>query len=185
MDAPQCPHCQVLLRDDPIFAGQLVACPKCGGQFRMPARGERPGSPSASSFQEEVPVTPTFGNTKFCHQCGKVIHSQAVICPHCGVPQGPVGGFAPPDPYAEAGSKKIAAGLCGILLGSLGVHKFILGMNTPGIIMLLITLIGGVVTCGVAAFVMAIIGLIEGIIYLAMRDADFYQTYIVGRREWF
>ncbi len=37
---------------------------------------------------------------------------------------------------AEFAGKKIPAALCGIFLGALGVHKFILGRTTPGIIML-------------------------------------------------
>jgi hypothetical protein len=32
---------------------------------------------------------------------------------------------------------------------------------------------------------MALIGLIEGIIYLSKSDADFVQTYVRNRREWF
>lgn len=51
---------------------------------------------------------------------------------------------------SEANSKKLAAGLCGILLGSLGIHKFILGYNQEGITILLISLLGGIVTCGVS-----------------------------------
>lgn len=82
------------------------------------------------------------------------------------------------DPRA---SNKIAAGVCGILLGSLGVHKFILGYTGAGLIMLLVTML----TCGVAAFPMHIIGLIEGIIYLTKSDEDFVRTYVEGRREWF
>ena len=87
---------------------------------------------------------------------------------------------APYDPSA-AGSKKIAAGICGILLGGLGIHKFILGFVGPGLILLLST----VLTCGMAAAVTHIIGLIEGIIYLTKSDEEFYRTYIVERRQWF
>lgn len=81
----------------------------------------------------------------------------------------------------EFAGKKIAAGVCGILLGSFGVHKFILGMTTPGIIMLLVT----VLTCGIAGTVMHVIGVIEGIVYLTKSDEDFYQTYGVEKKEWF
>jgi TM2 domain-containing membrane protein YozV len=81
----------------------------------------------------------------------------------------------------EFAGKKIAAGICGILLGALGIHKFILGLTTPGVIMLLVSLL----TCGVGAFVMGIIGLIEGIIYLTKSDEDFYQTYAVQKKGWF
>ena len=82
---------------------------------------------------------------------------------------------------ADAASKKLAAGICGILLGALGVHKFILGYNTPGLIMLLIS----VLSCGLLAIVPSVIGIIEGIIYLTKSDEDFYHTYMVGKKEWF
>lgn len=81
----------------------------------------------------------------------------------------------------EFAGKKIAAGICGILLGSLGIHKFILGLNKPAIIMLLVTLL----TCGIGYFVMLIVGIVEGIIYLTKSDEEFYQLYAVQKKEWF
>jgi TM2 domain-containing membrane protein YozV len=78
-------------------------------------------------------------------------------------------------------STKVAAGVCGILLGSLGIHKFILGYTGPGLILLLITLL----TCGVAGMVTGVIGLIEGIIYLTKSDEEFVRTYVDGRKDWF
>jgi TM2 domain-containing membrane protein YozV len=81
----------------------------------------------------------------------------------------------------DAKSKKLIAGICGILIGSLGVHKFILGNTTPGIIMLLVTIL----TCGLGGMVMHPIGLIEGILYLTKSDEDFYQTYMVEKKAWF
>lgn len=86
-----------------------------------------------------------------------------------------------PAPYAQDSGKKIAAGVCGILLGYLGVHKFILGYTAAGVIMLLVSLL----TFGVGAFVMWVIGIIEGIIYLSKSDAQFYQDYVIHRRQWF
>lgn len=78
-------------------------------------------------------------------------------------------------------SNKLPAGICGILLGSLGVHKFILGYTGPGLIMLLVT----VLTCGIGGCVMGLIGLIEGIIYLCKPDDEFVRLYVDGRKEWF
>lgn len=77
-------------------------------------------------------------------------------------------------------SKKIAAGICGILVGAFGVHKFVLGYTTEGTIMLLSTLL----TCGIAGMVMGIIGLIEGIIYLTKTDEEFINMYIVNKKGW-
>ena len=77
--------------------------------------------------------------------------------------------------------KKLAAGLCGILLGGFGVHKFILGYQTEGLIMLLVT----VLTCGMAGMMTGVIGIVEGIIYITKSDEEFVRTYIQGRKGWF
>ena len=88
-------------------------------------------------------------------------------------------------PYNPTDSKRIAAGVLGILLGGLGIHKFILGYNTAGVIMLVVTLVAAPLTCGMGWAVMGIIGIVEGIIYLTKSDQEFYQTYIANKREWF
>lgn len=83
--------------------------------------------------------------------------------------------------YNDANGKKIAAGICGILIGALGIHKFVLGYTTEALIMLLVSLL----TCGFASPIMAIIGLIEGIMYLTKSDQEFYDTYIADKKGWF
>lgn len=86
---------------------------------------------------------------------------------------------------AELSNKKLAAGLTGIFLGAFGVHKFILGYTKPAVIMLVVSLVGGAVTCGVASFVMGVIGLIEGIIYLTKTPEEFKEMYIDAEKDWF
>lgn len=66
-------------------------------------------------------------------------------------------------------------------MGGLGIHKFYLGYNTAGLIMLLVT----VLTCGAGGAVMGIIGLVEGIIYLTKSDDEFDRIYVEGQKEWF
>lgn len=82
-------------------------------------------------------------------------------------------------------NKKVIAGVLAILVGALGVHKFILGYNKEGIIMLVVTIVLGVLTCGIAAWALGIVGLIEGIIYLTKSDEEFYRTYQLGKKPWF
>jgi TM2 domain-containing membrane protein YozV len=86
---------------------------------------------------------------------------------------------------ASGENKKILAGVLAILLGALGIHKFILGYNKEGIIMLVVTLVIGGFTCGMGVGLMGIVGLIEGIIYLTKSDVEFYNTYQVGKKPWF
>lgn len=82
-----------------------------------------------------------------------------------------------PQPPAQE-NKKVVSGILAILLGWLGVHKFILGYTTEGIIVLVIS----VVSCGTLS---SLLGLIEGIIYLTKSDEEFYNTYQANKRGWF
>jgi len=96
----------------------------------------------------------------------------------------------PRTDLAARASNKVAAGICGILLGGLGVHKFILGYTNTGVLMLLVSVVGtllGFFTCitFLAATAMSIIGLIEGITYLTKTDEEFVRLYVDGRKEWF
>jgi len=114
----------------------------------------------------------------YCRNCGKEIAEQAVVCISCGC--SPLTGkkycqncAADTDPSAEVcincgvklateqptGEKsKIVAGILGILLGGLGIHRFYLGYTVIGIIQIVVTL----VTLGFGA----IWGFIEGILIL-------------------
>lgn len=82
---------------------------------------------------------------------------------------------------SDQGSKRIVVGIVAIVLGSLGIHKFMLGYQKEGIIMLVISLL----SLGFLAGLVALIGLIEGIIYLTKSDEDFYNTYQIGNKPWF
>jgi TM2 domain-containing membrane protein YozV len=90
---------------------------------------------------------------------------------------------------AGGDNKKILAGVLAIILGSFGIHKFILGYQKEGIILLAVTLVGIVLSCiGIGVFIVwitGLIGLVEGIIYLTKSDEEFYNTYQVGKKPWF
>ena len=127
--------------------------------------------------------------SRYCTKCGATNDDTAQTCATCQAPLTPVSGYQPmqsvnqgpsaamTDWKALGADKKIAAGICGIVVGGFGVHKFILGYTTEGIIQLVITLL----TCGAGS----IIGLIEGIIYLTKSDEDFVRTYIQNKKGWF
>lgn len=75
-----------------------------------------------------------------------------------GYPQGYGPGYPAPYGWVEPKSR-LAAGLLGIFLGGLGIHRFYLGYTTLGIVQLLVTLF----TFGAGA----IWGFVEGIMILA------------------
>lgn len=109
-------------------------------------------------------------------------------CTNCGsmlgvspMPMQPYGAYALKPPGAD---KKIAAGICGLLLGSFGVHKFILGYTTEGVIMA-VTWVLGLFLCGIPSLVINIIAIVEGVTYLTRSDEEFSQTYILGKKGWF
>jgi len=80
-------------------------------------------------------------------------------------------------PNQQQESKRVLAGVLAILIGSLGVHKFILGYTKEGVIQLILTFI----SCGI----LSIIPLIEGIIYLTKSDEEFIEMYQKNEKHWF
>lgn len=137
----------------------LQVCSQC--QAVLPSIGERPTAyqqaqtdyqqPFQTAYQPIQPPTPLYGQPQ--HQ----------------------------DWQSAGADKKIVAGILGIVLGGLGIHKFILGYQKEGLIMLLVS----VLSCFTLAGVMHVIGIVEGIMYLTKSDEDFVRTYIQGRRGWF
>jgi|SRR6185369_5650871 len=132
--------------------------------------------------------------SRYCTKCGAVNDDLAQYCSNCQAPLTPVAGGgsgyqpmqsvnsgAVTDWKAMGADKKMVAGILGILLGSLGVHKFILGYTTEGVIMLLIS----VVSCGTLAIIPSVIGIVEGIMYLTKSDEEFVRTYIQSKKGWF
>lgn len=77
--------------------------------------------------------------------------------------------------------KKNPAGILAILLGAFGVHKFYLGFFGTGFIMLGLTL----GSFFLLLFPIALVGFIEGIIYLSKNEDAFYQDYGVNKKNWF
>lgn len=93
------------------------------------------------------------------------------------------------ETFASGDNKKILAGILGILFGGLGIHKFIIGYNKEGGILLGATLVGILLSCvGIGilfVWIPGVVGFIEGIIYLTKSDEEFYNTYQVGKKPWF
>lgn len=104
---------------------------------------------------------------KYCKDCGAVISAKAEICPKCGVRQITAQGSL--SSVAPNGKSKLAAALFALFLGGLGIHKFYLGQVGWGIVYL--------VFCW--TFIPALVGFIEGILYLVMSDNDFNRKYSV------
>ena len=119
----------------------------------------------------------------FCKNCANEMDPNAVVCVKCGVPKGqgnkycqncgqeisPVSTFCTScgaviqnQPAGYPQKSKLAAGLLGIFLGSLGVHNFYLGFQGKAIAQLLISLL----SCGALAVVSSVWGLVEGIMIL-------------------
>ncbi|MCA0248762.1 MAG: NINE protein [Proteobacteria bacterium] len=85
---------------------------------------------------------------------------------------------------APGSKSKIAAGILGILLGGLGIHKFYLGYTGPGLVTLAI-FVGGWLLLGIPSYIICLIAFVEGIIYLTKSDEEFQQIYVEGKRPWF
>ena len=105
-------------------------------------------------------VAPGTGS-RFCQHCGAETDPAAAVCVKCGVQ------LARPMPSLQDPTlkSKMAAGLLGVFLGGLGIHRFYLGFTGIGVAQLVLGLLG-IVTCGVTSVASWIWGLIEGILIL-------------------
>src|SRR5215813_10813657 len=102
-----------------------------------------------------------------CPNCHSQQTSSSARCLNCGASLGTTPG--PMQPTAQSGAqipgadKKILAGILGIVLGGLGIHKFVLGYQQEGIIMLVTSVIGIILspfTCGLSLFLYSAVHII-------------------------
>ena len=121
---------------------------------------ERDGSTDTGGGAADQPRA----DEQYCSSCGEIIKKEAEICPECGVRQKSVAGGG-----TASGSKdRTTAGILALLLGGVGAHKFYLGDTGLGILYLRFFW----------TFIPALIGFIEGIIYLTKTDEEFQQRYV-------
>ncbi len=71
----------------------------------------------------------------------------------------------PPVGYNQ--KSRLAAGLLALLFGCLGIHNYYLGNNTRATIQLIVSLAGGLLTCGIATVGVLIWGFVEGVLLIS------------------
>jgi hypothetical protein len=120
-----------------------------------------PVDPIGSGAGDAATRTPG-PDEQYCPNCGEIILEKAEICPECGVRKSPPGGDV------DGSNDRVTAGVLAILLGWAGVHKFYLGDTGLGVLYL----------CFFWTGIPAIVGLIEGILYLTKTDAEFQEKYV-------
>ena len=132
-------------------------CGKCG--TAIPAGNSFCSKCGAAVTGQGIATT---ASNRVCLKCGTEIQSGNAFCPRCGV-QVTLGGddsaVLPAGAISTAEKSKLAAGLLGIFLGGLGVHRFYLGYTGIGIAQIIVTF----VTFGFGG----LWGFIEGILILA------------------
>lgn len=79
---------------------------------------------------------------------------------------------------------RLVAALLALFLGTIGIHKFYLGYNRAGLVMLLVSIFGAILLL-IPTIVMGIIAFVEAITYLMMPEDEWNQRYVVGERPWF
>lgn len=72
----------------------------------------------------------------YCRYCGKELDDKAYVCVGCGRLVN-----EPPKRNNATNTKYLAAGILGFFFGELGVHNFIIGRTTKGIIQLVMCIL--------------------------------------------
>lgn len=156
-NATYCPGCGV-----PLGVG-YVHCSSCGGPTQLttticPQCGTSitPATPQGAG----TPPPPNTGSS-YTPPPGTDTPPASYLGTEHGYPQS-----YPPSPPPELKSRLIA-GLLGIFLGGLGIHNFYLGNTQKGVIQIIVSLAGGLFTCGLAAIGISIWALVEAIMILS------------------
>lgn len=145
-----------------------------GSLTAIAAELRRQGGPPAAVTIERDDAGPG-AEAPTLTQPGSPASPQIPTLPGVPPPLPPVMGYAKPQVSSRS---KIAAGLLGIFLGGLGVHRFYLGYHGIGLLMLCLSLGSGLLSLGclpgAGCGIVGLWGFIEGIVCLAggMRDAD-------------
>ncbi len=133
-----------------------------------------PGGQTVCPFCEaEISAT-----AKKCRHCGEWVQRNCILCGtpvrrewaaagRCASCQAKLA-KAPVTPLAvPAGKSKVTAGVLGILLGGLGVHKFYLGKIGQGVVYALFSW----------TMIPSLLGLIEGVAYLVSSEESFHAKH--------
>ena len=129
-----CKNCGASIDDNAAF------CPNCGAANAPQQNYSQPQQPQQGYGQPQQ----SFNQPNYAYQNGGYYNPQQ-------------------QPFPPGAQKsKLAAGLLGIFLGSLGVHNFYLGYTGKAVAQLLISLL----TCGIGVIGTSIWGLVEGILIL-------------------
>ena len=83
-----------------------------------------------------------------------------------------------------AAKSHVVAGILALFFGLLGIHKCYMGFITEGFVMLGATIIGSLLTFGAVAFIVQLIAVVEGLIYLIKTQNQFDLDYVYGNRRW-
>ncbi|MBR6490444.1 MAG: NINE protein [Muribaculaceae bacterium] len=146
----KCPRCGNITTTQ--SAVSYIKCPYCGNEFQ-PMQGPQFGQ---QGYQQ-------YGNQQQGYQRPNYAYQQSSN-----------------DIFANgpSGKSRGVAGLLAIFLGSLGIHYFYIEKSTAGIVFLLVSLIGGILTCGILAGVVGIVALIQGILMMTMSQQEFENKYV-------
>lgn len=108
----------------------------------------------------------------YCTNCGESVNEKQVICTKCGVSlaSGNNSLSVQTNKHSEAWTRKTTAGILGLLLGGLGIHKFYHGSWGWGVVYIIF----------IWTFIPAIVGAVEGILYLVMDENKYRDKYIYG-----
>jgi TM2 domain-containing membrane protein YozV len=185
-----------VLSFDPMRGEGLISA-EDGNRYTFPGTEWR-GAPHELRNGAMIDFTPTGQGAVGVYALPAAAGGAAPFGGHSSYP-GPYGGtpgaysgptpYGGPGPYGATEKSPIVAGLLALFLGGFGVHKFYLGYNTEGAILLGATVASWILLIVLIGFfglmAIGIICLIEAIIYLTKPQDQFTYTYVLNRKPWF
>lgn len=168
----RCSSCAKAIKFPSTKIGQSAKCPGCGAALTLKDQTAKPG-PATNPLDE----TPSQTEPQPVVQ--QVVVQQAP----------PTKWGLTENEYRNFAGKRVTAAVIALFLGGIGIHKFYLGLQTGGLIMLTLSAVGILGSCFlfplILNVVVAIIALSEFVIYLTKPEENFVYDYAVLKKQWF
>ncbi|MGV8979657.1 NINE protein [Clostridium sp.] len=151
MSEKKCPSCGAsidLNATECKYCGESIANQSSQQQVQQTQQTQQYQSPQYQEQQYQSPQAPQYQEQQYQSQQAPLMYN--------------------PSGFPVKYKSKTTAGLLAIFLGGFGIHKFYLGKNGRGILYL--------VFCW--TYIPSLIALVEGVIYLASSDENFYNKYV-------
>lgn len=117
-----------------------------------------------------------YNSDVYCKYCGKEIDDKAYVCVGCGRLVN-----EPPKTNNATITKYLVAGILGFFFGEFGVHNFITGKMTKGIIQIILSILSVILIllCTIPMYFSPVFSIVGVLMFIGVKAWSFVESIII------